>query len=738
MRANHSLLKLYSEKIYEIFINCKPQYLLIFLINFFFVNAQNSILDFGELWQGKFEPERLEMIRSMNDGEHYTVIEREKNSTKIVSYSYEKAKEKNIIFDSNQFSEILEISDYTFSKDENKVLLETNKDQIYRRSKQAFYWVYNLKTKKLDKVFKEKIQEPLLSPDGVKVAFVFKRNLFVKNLNTQKISQITFDGDYQTINGITDWVYEEEFGFVRAFDWSKDSNHIAYMRFDESKVPLFSMDVYGKETYPFPYMFRYPKAGEENSTITLYTFNLQSGSKEMIYFQDEPYYIPRIKFEGGEKSLIIQTLNRHQNDLKLWRWDIEKKEFQLLLREQDKAYVSIDDDFIFLEDNSFLWTSERDGYKHIYHYDKNGKLLKQLTNGNWEVTSLYTFNPNTKEVYYQSVEGSSIERGIYAIKLSGEGKRKLQPSKGTNGATFSKQGTYYIHSYSDEKTPPLYSLYKTKNNKIVRDLLENSQLLNTLKPFNFSNKEFSKIEINGNELNAWIIKPRNFNPKKKYPLLMFQYSGPGSQQVANRWGDPRTLWHKYLANQGYIIACVDGIGTGYKGAKFKKSTYLNLVKLEALDQIDVAKYFGSLPYIDDKRIGIWGWSFGGHMAAHCLLTGKEIFSLAIAVAPVTNWRFYDTIYTERFLRTPQENPEGYDLNSPLNYADQLEGKFLIIHGSGDDNVHVQNTMRMVEELIQSDKQFEWMIYPDKNHGIYGGNTRKHLYKKMTKFILQNL
>ena len=257
-------------------------------------------------------------------------------------------------------------------------------------------------------------------------------------------------------------------------------------------------------------------------------------------------------------------------------------------------------------------------------------------------------------------------------------------------------------------------------------------------PFNFSNKEFSKIEINGNELNTWIIKPRNFNPKKKYPLLMFQYSGPGSQQVANRWGDPRTLWHKYLANQGYVIACVDGIGTGYKGAKFKKSTYLNLVKLEALDQIDVAKYFGSLPYIDDKRIGIWGWSFGGHMAAHCLLTGKEIFSLAIAVAPVTNWRFYDTIYTERFLRTPQENPEGYDLNSPLNYADQLEGKFLIIHGSGDDNVHVQNTMRMVEELIQSDKQFEWMIYPDKNHGIYGGNTRKHLYKKMTKFILQNL
>jgi dipeptidyl-peptidase-4 len=354
------------------------------------------------------------------------------------------------------------------------------------------------------------------------------------------------------------------------------------------------------------------------------------------------------------------------------------------------------------------------------------------------VTALFDYSPKNKEIYYQSVEGSSIERGLYAIKLSGKGKRKLQPTQGTNGATFSVWGSYYIHSYSDEKTPPIYTLYETRKNTPLYTILKNDTLTKTLEPFGFSDKEFSTLEINGASLNMWMIKPADFDPSKQYPMLMFQYSGPGSQQVANRWGNERDLWHKSLANQGYIIACVDGKGTGFKGAAFKKATYLNLVKYEALDQIAAAKQLGALPFVDANRIGIWGWSFGGHMATHCLLTGNDVFSLGLAVAPVTNWRFYDTIYTERFMRTPQENPEGYDLNSPLNYANQLKGKFLIIHGSGDDNVHVQNTMRMVEELIQADKQFEWMIYPDKNHGIYGGNTRKHLYSKMTNFILENL
>lgn len=702
--------------------------------------AQQLSLDLGELWEGNYNPERLEAIRSMKDGSHYTVLEQNQTSktSTIASYAYANAQERKVLFDSNQLPESLKISAYTFSKDEQKIILETLSDPIYRRSKQAVYWIYNLNTEELMKLSEEKVQEPLFSPDGTKVAYVFRRNLFIKNLIDKSVAQLTYDGDYQTLNGITDWVYEEEFGFVRAFDWSPNSKQLVFMRFDESNVPLFSMDMYGNDTYPFPYMFRYPKAGEQNATIDLFVYDLDGASQEQVLFNEEAYYIPRMKFAGGDHSLIIQTLNRHQNDLKLWRWDTQKKTLQLLLREQDDAYVSINDDLKFLEDDSFLWTSERDGYKHIYHYDKNGKLLNQVTQGNWEVTSLYTYNSQRKEIYFQSVEGSSTERGIYAIKLSGKGKRTLQPTQGTNGATFSSNGIYYIHSYSDEQTPPVYTLYETRKNNPIRELLENKTLVEKLSSFGFSDKEFSTIEINGNELNMWMIKPADFDPSKKYPLMMFQYSGPGSQQVANRWADSRTLWHKALANQGYIIACVDGRGTGFKGANFKKSTYLKLVKYETLDQIAAAKSLGALPYVDADRIGIWGWSFGGHMATHCLLTGNEVFSLAIAVAPVTNWRFYDTIYTERFMRTPQENPEGYDLNSPLNYADQLKGKYLIIHGSGDDNVHVQNTMRMVDELIQADKQFEWMVYPDKNHGIYGGNTRKHLYTKMTNFILENL
>ena len=713
-----------------------------FILLFFnLIGAQDLSLDLGELMDGKYDPNRLEAIRSMRNGEYYTVLEEDKtlNTNSLVSYAYSNALERKVLIDSNRFPEKNKFTGYIFSNDEQKILLETLTDNIYMRSKQAIYLIYDIKTNSLEKLFDQKVQEPLFSPDGLKVAYVYRRNLFIKNLELDIVKQITYDGDYQTINGITDWVYEEEFGFVRAFDWSQDSNQIVYMRFDESNVPIFSMDVYGNQTYPFPYMFRYPKAGEENSKIELIIYNTSSQTKETIDFENEtPYYIPRIQFIGGRHSLIIQTLNRHQNKLKLWRWNTKKKNLQLLLTEIDEAYVSINDDLKFIEDDRFLWTSEKDGYKHIYHFDKDGKLINQVTQGDWEVTTIYNYNPKSKEIYFQSVEGSSIERGIYAIDISGRGKRKLQPTHGFNGATFSTNNSYYIHSYSDELTPPIYTLYETRKNRPIRQLMNNKSLIEKLESYNFSEKEFSTIQINGSELNMWMIKPADFDANKKYPLLMFQYSGTGSQQVSNRWGDSRTLWHKDLANQGFIIACVDGTGTGFKGSKFKKSTYLNLVKYESLDQIAAAKTLGELPYVDHNRIGIWGWSFGGHMATHCLLTGNDIFSFAIAVAPVTNWRFYDTIYTERFMRTPQENPEGYDLNSPINYADQLKGDFLIIHGSGDDNVHVQNTMRMVEALIQADKQFEWMIYPDKNHGISGGNTRKHLYTKMTNFIFKNL
>ena len=408
------------------------------------------------------------------------------------------------------------------------------------------------------------------------------------------------------------------------------------------------------------------------------------------------------------------------------------------MQEIDKAYVDITDNLTFLKDNSFIWTSEKDGWNHIYHYDKNGKLINQITNGNWEVTDYYGFDAKSKTVFYQSTENGSVNRDVYSIKANGKNKKRLTEKEGTNSADFSADYTYFINSFTSTKTPYVFTLHDAKNGKLLRKIKDNSELLEKEKAYGFSPKELSTIEINGNELNMWMIRPSDFDPSKKYPLLMFQYSGPGSQQVSNTYFGTNDYWYQLLANEGYIIATVDGRGTGFKGAAFKKVTQNELGKYELEDQIEAAKKFGSLDFIDKERIGIWGWSYGGFMSSNAILKGNDVFSMAIAVAPVTSWRFYDTIYTERYMTTPQENPSGYDENSPINHVDKLKGAYLLVHGTGDDNVHVQNTMRLIEALVQANKQFDWALYPDKNHGIYGGNTRLHLYTKMTNFIKENL
>ena len=688
-----------------------------------------------DIWQWRYSPERLESIRSMKDGEYYTVLK----NAKIIRYSYTDASSKEVLLDAQKKPELPSFNGYVFSKDENKILLETNTQPIYRRSKQAIYWIYDRQTQAVQMLFDAPVQEPQFSPDGQKVAFIYQRNLYVKNLSDNSIEQLTTDGSKHIINGTTDWVYEEEFGFVRAFVWDASSSQLMFMRFDETAVPEFSMDVYGSDLYPFPYTFKYPKAGETNALVSLHTYDLNQAKLQQVDLGENSWeYIPRIQSTPTDHVVTFQTMNRHQNHLQLWSINLNDNKVELLLEEKDEAYVDIADDLTFLDNGNFIWSSDRSGYKHLYLYNAQGKLLNPITQGNWEVTEFYGVNAQQKELYYQSTEKTTIGRGVYATRLNGRGKRALTQESGSNGAFFSRGGQYFIHTYSDEQTPPMYTLRQTSNGKVIRELLNNNALAETLAAFDLPQKEFSTIQVNGNSLNMYMIKPRDFDPKKQYPVLMFQYSGPGSQQVANRWGSNRDLWHKSLTEQGYIIACVDGRGTGFKGADFKKVTYLNLVKFEAEDQIAAAQQLGNLSYIDAKRIGIWGWSFGGHMSLQCLLTGADTFAAAISVAPVTNWRFYDTIYTERFLRTPAENASGYDDNSPINYADQLTGKLLLIHGSGDDNVHVQNSMRMAEALIQADKDFEFMIYPDKNHGIYGGNTRIHLYRKMTNFIINNL
>ena len=404
-----------------------------------------------------------------------------------------------------------------------------------------------------------------------------------------------------------------------------------------------------------------------------------------------------------------------------------------LLNETDKAYINITNNLTFLTDNSFIWTSEKNGFNHIYHYNFNGKIINQITKGNWEVTRYYGFNENKKTIYYQSVENGSTNRGVYSIGLDGNNKKLLSNKDGQNTAAFSKNLNYFINTFSSSEIPPIYSLF-TGEGEMLKVIKDNVALKEKLSDYKMSPKEFSTININGNDLNMWMIKPANFDASKQYPLFMYQYSGPGSQQVANRWNSANDYWYQHLAQQGYIVVCVDGRGTGFKGAAFKKITQNELGKYEVEDQIQAAKQLGELPYIDASRIGIWGWSYGGFMSSNALFKGNDVFKMAIAVAPVSSWRFYDTIYTERYMTTPQENASGYDDNSPINHVDKLKGDYLLIHGSADDNVHLQNTMRLVEALIQADKQFDWGVYPDDNHGIYGGNTRLHLYKKMTNFI----
>ncbi|GGH35564.1 peptidase S9 [Mangrovimonas yunxiaonensis] len=713
---------------------------LIFFFAITLVTAQEKDITLDEIWNGTFSTQRMDALHSMKNGQQYSVLnfDRQARSTSVDVYDYKTLAKVKTLVSSANIEQMQYFTNYTFSQDESKLLLASEVESIYRHSTVGKYVVYDTNTQNTTLVANKKIQEPTFSPDGSKVAYAYKNNLFVKDLNSGATKQITFDGEVnKIINGITDWVYEEEFAFVRAFQWNASGDRIAFIRFDESAVPEFSMDVYGTGLYPDQQEFKYPKAGEANAVVSLHLYDLKSDKLNEIQVSKDynDFYIPRIKWTKDSDVLSAQFMNRHQNELDLWMINTKNNnKTKLVLEETDKAYVDVTDNLTFLKDNSFIWTSEKDGFNHIYHYSKDGKLINQVTLGNWEVTNYYGYDPKTERIFYQSTENGSINRDVYAIKLNGRDKVRLTKSEGTNSAAFSADFSYFINTFSNATTPPEYTLNNAASGDLIKSIKDNDKLAEKLLDYKTSEKEFTTININGNDLNMWMVKPANFDAKKQYPMLMYQYSGPGSQQVANRWNGANDYWYQMLAQKGYIIVCIDGRGTGFKGAEFKKVTQKELGKYEVEDQIAAAKKLGERPYIDASRIGIWGWSYGGFMSSNALFKGNDVFKMAIAVAPVTSWRFYDTIYTERYMTTPQENPSGYDDNSPLSHVDKLKGDFLLIHGSADDNVHLQNTMRMVEALIQADKQFEWMVYPDDNHGIYGGNTRLHLYKKMTNFI----
>lgn len=691
--------------------------------------AQTITLD--KIYSGHYRGKGIAGIASLKNGENYAVIER----NGIAKYDYKTSSKQGNIVDGS-------FESYEFSGDESKILLLKGSEPIYRHSFLGKFDVKDLKSGKTISLNNGNfVQEPRFSPDATKVAFIVDNNLFWQDLNSGNITQITSDGKKNAIlNGLADWVYEEEFGHARLYEWTKNSDAIVFVKSDESQVPEMYIPIYNKQLYPSEMRFKYPKAGEKNSVVSAHLYRLDSGKTSEINLSGfKKYYIPDVKQTAKADEMILITSERTQNASDVLKVNTKTGAVKKLFTETDEKWVETDNVTMeFLDDNSFIWGSERDGNRHLYLYDENGKLKKQITKGNWEVTDYYGYNPKTKEVYIQTNQTGSINKVVSKVNIANGKSSIISGKDGNNSANFSQNYNYFIETSSTAQRPHTYVL-KDNSGKTVKELQNNNEMLGKLQADNWVAREYITVpnEV-GDQMNAYILKPKNFDPNKKYPLFMFQYSGPGSQSVTNSWDGGNGIWFNHLVQQGYIVACVDGRGTGGKGTKFKKTTYMQLGKYEIEDQIAAAKWFGKQSYIDKDRIGIFGWSFGGYMASLALTKGADVFKAGIAVAPVTNWRYYDTVYTERFMRTPQENPSGYDDNSPTEFANLLKGKFLLIHGTADDNVHFQNSMEFSEALIQNKKQFEFMAYPDKNHGIYGGNTRPQLYQMMTDFLLKNL
>mgnify|MGYP006097668539 FL=1 len=702
--------------------------------------AQEKTIELEDIWASRiFSPEWVWGLNSMNDGVHYSSMNYGNGNVYVTEYSYETGDSVSTIIDSKNFEDI-NFDDYSFSKNEQKVLLPTATESIYRHSTRSKYYIYDRETTNALELSTGKQRLAQFSPDATKVAFVRENNIFIKDLKSDLETQVTTDGEMnKIINGATDWVYEEEFAFDNGFQWNSNGTKIAFYRFNEEAVPEFSMDMFSA-LYPSQTRFKYPKAGEANSTVEIFIYDVASNKivEAAIETEDE-FYIPRIKWTKNENVLSVQRMNRHQNNLDFILVNANDGSAKTIFTETDEAYIDVTDNLTFLNDGEhFVWTSEKSGYNHIYLYNLKGKQVRKITKGDYEVTDFYGVDESTNTVYFASAERSAMHRDVYSVQLNGRNKRMLTNRVGTNSATFSTSYKYFINQHSDANTPYHFSLFDATGTE-VRTLKDNATLNETLGNYALSTKEFFNFETTeGVNLNAWMMKPHDFDATKEYPVFMYLYGGPGSQQVTDAWGGSNFLWFQMLTQQGYIVACVDNRGTGARGAEFKKCTYQQLGKLETQDQIEANRHLASLPYVDGSRIGIFGWSYGGYMSSLCLLKGADDFKMAIAVAPVTNWRYYDSIYTERYMRTPQENASGYDDNSPINHVEKLKGKYLLVHGSADDNVHYQNTMEMTTALVNANKQFDLFIYPNKNHGIYGGYTRLHLFTKMTNFIKENL
>jgi dipeptidyl-peptidase-4 len=717
--------------------------LFLFILPFSFFSQQKITLE--NIWaQGTFSSKYAKGFNVMNDGINYSDIEENGSQLTLSQFDLKTGKKikelvkgEDIKFNGKQ----LDLYTYQLSPNEDKVLLHENLEHVYRRSPKANYYVYDIATKKTIQLSdKGKQMFPLFSPDGNKIAFVRDNNLYIKYLLTGTEIIVTRDGELNKIkNGWADWVYEEEFSRADYFDWSSNSQYLAYVKFDETNVKEYTMDYYRGELYPVKYTFKYPKAGEDNSIVSVHIFDDESKKTVTADIGTEKdIYIPRIQFTNNPLVLSITRLNRLQNKLELLFTDVIGGKGVIAYTDESKTYIDVNDDLRFIGDKGFIISSERDEYNHLYYYDITGKLINQITKGPWDVMEFSGFDEESKTLYFVSTENGAINRDVYSIKLNGKDKKRLSTQTGFTSYEFTPGFKYYISTHSDANTPPVYEL-KSIDGKTVKVLEDNSNLNNTMKNFNLSSKKFFKFKTSeGVELNGWMMKPQNFDSTKKYPVYMYAYGGPGANEVNNAWDGVDYFWHNFLNQEGYMVVCVDNRGTQGRGRQFKHSTYLQLGKLETIDQIETAKYLGGLPFVDKTRIGFQGWSFGGYMASLLISKGGDTFKAAVAVAPVTNWKYYDNIYTERFLRKPIDNKSGYEENSPTNFVKGIKGKFLLIHGSADDNVHLQNSMELANAMVANNTPFDFMIYPNKSHGISGGLTRLHIYNKIFKFVKENL
>jgi dipeptidyl-peptidase 4 len=721
----------------------------LFLISVCYDTIQAQQITLEDLFINRsFQQSKVDVLASAIDGLNFTSLIND--GQQIVKYSYRTGERVNLVLDIQTLKNdsLKSIKEYLFSSDESKVLLITDRQPIYRRSFTAVYFVYNFITKELTRLSTGRQQVAAFSPDGERIAFVRNNNLFVKSLRFGTERQVTTDGEFnKIINGRPDWVYEEEFEFIRAFEWSPDSKQLAYIKFNEEEVPTFGIPMYKglkpelKENsiYPGEYRFKYPKAGEKNSIVSVWVYDIKAGQNiKMDTGSETDIYIPRIRWNFSGKNLGIIKLNRLQNRLELLFANSYTGDTRLIYTEKNKRYIETDflDYLQFLpDDKSFVVLSEQDGFKHLYLFDVGGVKVSQLTSGKFDVLKFYGFDPVSKMFYYQAAATSPLQREVYGISIDLKKKILLSANKGTNNASFSKGFKYFINEFSTLNTPLIVTLHDISG-KLIRILKENKELKSVIEGRKIPKKEFFTFRNSeGTELNGWMIKPSDFNQNTKYPVVMTQYSGPNSQEVLDEF---KIGWENYLGANGYLVVCIDPRGTGARGEDFRKCTYGQLGKYESDDQIDAARYIAGLPYVDGRNIAIWGWSYGGFISAMCLARGGEVFKAGISVAPITSSRFYDTVFSERYMGLPARNPEGYDSNSPITLASGIKGKLLLVHGTADDNVHYQNSLEFAEAMVQAGVQFQMMSYVNRNHNIRGGNTTMHLYTMFDNFLKDNL